>query len=130
MSGCPRSTVQYIALDLAGDSGGWFSDDQTSGAVVYRGLGLRYEQAVVPSGQYRIIDESLAVGRAYLNGAVGADFGGAALNVRSPFVKRATRPRPEVFESARRRSGRTGRAPQPWPPPSTNSSCRDQPPRA
>src|SRR6185437_8356104 len=83
----------YIALDLAGDSGGWFSDDQTSGAVGYRGFGLRYEQAVVPSGQYRIIDESLAVGRAYLNGAVGADFGGAALNVRSPFGKRATRPR-------------------------------------
>lgn len=94
----PGQTQQ--ALDLAVDSGGWFSDDHTKTALVHRGFDLRYEQAIVPAGQYLIIDVALAVSYGYINGAVSADFASAAFDVLCPFVEIAILPQPQVFRSA------------------------------
>lgn len=75
------------ALDLAVDSHGWFSDDHTKTAFVYRGFDLRYEQAIVPPGQYLIIDASVAFSYAFINGEVDADFASAAFDISCPFVQ-------------------------------------------
>ena len=80
------------ALDLAADSTGWLTDDQTKTAIVYRGYDLRYEQAIVPPGQYLIIDAAVAVSYGYLNGEVDADFSSAAFQISSPFVQVAVLP--------------------------------------
>lgn len=80
------------ALDLAVDSHGWFSDDHTKTAIVYRGFDLRYEQAIVPPGQYLIIDASVAFTYAFLNGEVDADFASAAFDISAPFVQVAVLP--------------------------------------
>lgn len=87
------------ALDLAVDSDGWFSDDHTKTSLVFRGFDLRHEQAIVPPGQYLIIDVALAVNYSYIDGAVSADFTSAAFDVFSPFVEIAILPRPDVFRS-------------------------------
>ncbi len=80
------------ALDLAVDSHGWLSDDHTKEAFVYRGFDLRYEQAIVPPGQYLIIDASVAFNYAFLNGEVDADFASAAFDISCPFVQVAVLP--------------------------------------
>jgi hypothetical protein len=80
------------ALDLAVDSHGWFSDDHTKTAFVYRGFDLRYDQAIVPPGQYLIIDASVAFTYAFLNGEVDADFASAAFDISAPFVQVAVLP--------------------------------------
>jgi hypothetical protein len=80
------------ALDLDADSTGWFTDDQTKTAIVYRGYDLRYEQAIVPPGQYLIIDASVAFSYGYLNGEVDADFASAAFQISCPFVQVAVLP--------------------------------------
>ena len=80
------------ALDLAVDSRGWLTDGQTATAIVYRGYDLRYEQAVVPPGQYLIIDAAVAFGYGYLDGEVDADFASAAFQISCPFVQVAVLP--------------------------------------
>lgn len=75
------------ALYLSADSTGFDSDDKTTYAVEFRGLILSYEQAIVPPGQYLIIDVALSVGWWIDNGEVSADFATGEFYVMSPLVE-------------------------------------------
>jgi hypothetical protein len=78
------------ALDLSADSRGVFTDDQTTFAVEFRGYLLDYQQAIVPPGQYLIIDVALTFTPEADNGEVHADFATGEFDILCPLVEVAT----------------------------------------
>ncbi|MCW2690323.1 MAG: hypothetical protein JWR37_5213 [Mycobacterium sp.] len=85
----PQVGQSWHALDITADSTGVFTDDQTTYAVEFRGFQLSYEQAIVPPGQYLIIDVALSLTSNFLDGEVSADFATGLFYVLSPFVQLA-----------------------------------------
>jgi hypothetical protein len=82
----PQAGETQNALNLIADSTGNFTSDQTTHAAVFRGFILTYDQAIVPPGQYLIIDVALKLGWATNNGEVHADFATNEFDVMCPFV--------------------------------------------
>ena len=85
----PQPGQSYRAARISANSTGFFSDDQTTYAVVFRGVQVSYEQAIVPPGQYLIIDVALRFYSETIDGKVNADFATGLFNVLSPFVQLA-----------------------------------------
>jgi hypothetical protein len=83
----PQSGETQNALDLLADSTGFFTDDQTTYDVVFRGFLLGYQQEIVPPGQYLIIDVALRLGSFADNAEVSADFATGEFYVMSPLVE-------------------------------------------
>jgi hypothetical protein len=85
----PQPGQSYRVATISADSSGFFSDDQDTPAVIFRGTSVGYEQAVVPRGQYLIIDVALRLYSETIDGKVDADFATGLFNVISPFVSLA-----------------------------------------
>jgi hypothetical protein len=85
----PQGGQSQHALDITADSTGFDTDDQTTYAVEFRGFLVSYEQAIVPPGQYLIIDVALSLYSEVDNGEVSADFATGEFYVLSPFVQLA-----------------------------------------
>ena len=83
----PQPAQSYRVARVEADSSGFFSDDQTTYAVVYRGVAVGCEQVFVPPGQYLIIDVALRFYSATIDGKVNADFATGLFSVQSPFVQ-------------------------------------------
>lgn len=88
-SAAPQPGQSYRVATVAADSTGLFSDDHDTFAVVFRGTSVGYDQAVVPPGQYLIIDVALRLYSETIDGKVTADFTTGLFNVSSPFVSLA-----------------------------------------
>jgi hypothetical protein len=82
----PQADQSVSALKLKADSSGWFSDDDTKYALVFRGFDLRYELLAVPPGGVLVIDVSLSISYDLMDGSVAADFSTGDFGVISPFV--------------------------------------------
>jgi hypothetical protein len=96
----PQSGQSQQAVDLTADSSGFYTDDQTTFAVEFRGFLLSYEQAIVPPGQYLIIDVALAISSETDNGEVSADFATGEFDVVAPLVQLAIVTPPLVLSNA------------------------------
>lgn len=82
----PQPAQSYRVARIDADSSGLFSDDQTTYAVVYRGVAVGCEQVIVPPGQYLIIDVALRFYSSTIDGKVNADFATGLFSVLSPYV--------------------------------------------
>jgi hypothetical protein len=85
----PQPGQSYRVARVSADSSGLFSDDEDTSAVVFRGTSVGYDQAIVPPGQYLIIDVALRLYSETVDGKVDADFATGLFNVLSPFVQLA-----------------------------------------
>jgi hypothetical protein len=82
----PQADQSAPALKLKADSSGWFSDDDTKYALVFRGFDLRYELLAVPPGGVLVLDVSLSISYDLMDGSVAADFASGDFGVICPFV--------------------------------------------
>jgi hypothetical protein len=82
----PQTSQSVPALRLDADSSGWFSDDETTHASVFRGFDLRYAPLAVPPRGVLVIDISLSISYGLLEGSVAVDFSTADFGVICPFV--------------------------------------------
>lgn len=82
----PQEGQSASALKLEADSSGWFADDDTKYALVYRGFDLRYELLAVPPGDALIIDVALSISYDLMDASVEADFATGEFDVMCPFV--------------------------------------------
>lgn len=55
--------------------------------MIFRGTSVGYDQAIVPAGQYLIIDVALRLYSETIDGKVDADFATGLFYVQSPFVQ-------------------------------------------
>jgi hypothetical protein len=85
----PQPGESYRVASISADSSGLFSGDHDTSAVVFRGTSVGYQQAIVPAGQYLIIDVALRFYSETIDGKVTADFTTGLFNVQSPFVSLA-----------------------------------------
>ncbi len=85
----PQPGQSYRVATISADSSGLFSDDKDTSTVVFRGTSVGYDQAIVPSGQYLIIDVALRLYSETIDGKVDADFATGLFYVLSPFVSLA-----------------------------------------
>ena len=83
----PQPGQSYRVATVSADSSGLFSDDKDTSIVVFRGTSVGYDQAIVPAGQYLIIDVALRLYSETIDGKVDADFATGLFNVISPFVQ-------------------------------------------
>jgi len=85
----PQDGQRLPVVWFTADSTGWFDDDDTEYALVFRGFDLRYEQLAVPPHGVLVAEVLLSI---YYNlgfGSVSADFASGEFNVGSPFVQLA-----------------------------------------
>lgn len=85
----PQPGQSYRVATVSADSSGLFSDDKDTSTVVFRGTSVGYDQAIVPAGQYLIIDVALRLYSETIDGKVDADFATGLFYVMSPFVSLA-----------------------------------------
>jgi hypothetical protein len=78
-------------LRLEVDSSGWFDDDQSEYALIYRGTGLGYDQLTVPPRSVLAIKVALSVFYHLGEGKVAVDFASGEFDVGCPFVQLAVR---------------------------------------
>ena len=88
-SAAPQPGQSYRVARISAESSGLFSDDDDTSAVIFRGTSVGYDQAVVPAGQYLIIDVALRLYSETIDGKVDADFATGLFYVLSPFVQLA-----------------------------------------
>ncbi len=82
----PQDGQSSSALKLTADSSGWFADDDTEYALVFRGFDLRYELLAVPPGDALVIDVALSISYDLMDGSAEADFTTGDFDVVCPFV--------------------------------------------
>lgn len=85
----PQPGQSYRVARISAESSGLFSDDDDTSAVIFRGTSVGYQQAIVPPGQYLIIDVALRLYSETIDGKVDADFATGLFYVLSPFVQLA-----------------------------------------
>ena len=88
-SAAPQPGQSYRVASISAESSGLFSDDDDTSAVIFRGTSVGYDQAIVPAGQYLIIDVALRLYSETIDGKVDADFATGLFYVLSPFVQLA-----------------------------------------
>jgi hypothetical protein len=82
----PQANQSQPALRLEADSSGWWADDDTEYALVFRGYDLSYELLAVPPGGTLLIGVALSISFDLNDAAVVVDFASGEFEVMCPFV--------------------------------------------